>query len=449
MRLITSTLAVVLVTAATSAQGDVAQWPTPYADGASVSQDYAEFGMFSARHHAGVDIADPAGTDVWVPMDGEVVKIQDLDAAHDHGLGRAIIVRHRTTFAGNVVYSLFSHLSKINPNLIQRCGPLDRGQQARRTCAIPVVVSAGDSLGSVGTSGYGRDGYWGAHLHWEVRTFATLGIWGDDSSGFEVGYTNVHPDITQTQGRRFFDPLKLIHTIREIQPQRAAVRRATSVRMGPGLLGLSSYTEVLSAQVGEELLPSATRSQAGDFWCSQGWVEARRANGDPFIRTGRLTSGQSFRSRLDALWVCADDLSATPPSTPVPQQTPSPTPVPTPTPRPTPVPTPAPTPTPQIYVMLMIDGGSSSARSAGQTFFFSASGFTPGSTTTRFIRQPNGSLVRLDPTLVADASGRISWNYAPICSTPLGSYVVWVVDDRTGRTSNSVVETVLASQACR
>ena len=70
MKLIYSTLAVVLAAAVTSAQGQVAQWPTPYTNGGSVSQDYAEFGMFAAQYHAGLDIADPAGTDVRAPVDG-------------------------------------------------------------------------------------------------------------------------------------------------------------------------------------------------------------------------------------------------------------------------------------------------------------------------------------------------------------------------------------------
>jgi len=73
---------VFLATAATGAQAQVAQGPTPYADGGSVSQDYAEQGMLSARYHPGVDIADAAGADVWSPADGQAGKIQDIESVN-------------------------------------------------------------------------------------------------------------------------------------------------------------------------------------------------------------------------------------------------------------------------------------------------------------------------------------------------------------------------------
>ena len=86
--------------------------------------------------------------------------------------------------------------------MLTRCGSVDPGRQSRRTCRMPVAVSAGQVIGKLGGSGYGRNSYWGAHLHWEVRTFDTLGIGGDDASGTEVGYTNSHPDIPRTTRRR-------------------------------------------------------------------------------------------------------------------------------------------------------------------------------------------------------------------------------------------------------
>lgn len=97
---------------------------------------------------------------------------------------------------------------------------------------------------------------------------------------------------------------------------------------------------------------------------------------------------------------------------------------------------------------LRIDGSTSSTRPIGQTFTVTGSGFTPGRGVTRYLRQPNGSQVTLTPAMSADGSGGISWSFAPVCTTPVGTYTLWVVDDATGRTSNTVTQVVTASAAC-
>lgn len=124
----------------------------------------------------------------------------------------------------------------------------------------------------------------------------------------------------------------------------------------------------------------------------------------------------------------------------------SPAPTPTPTPRPTPTPTPraTPSPTPLAAPQLWIDGStSSSSRSQGRTFEFEARSLTPGRLVTRWLRQPNGQVVEMQPRLSADGSGRVSWRFTPTCSTPTGSYDVWVVDTARNWSSNRVRENVL------
>jgi len=91
---------------------------------------------------------------------------------------------------------------------------------------------------------------------------------------------------------------------------------------------------------------------------------------------------------------------------------------------------------------LTIDGGTSSSKPRGGTYNFAGSNYTPNRTVTRYLRQPDGSTIVLTPTLSADGNGRISWSFTSLSTTPIGTYSVWVIDDNTGRTSNTVSEIV-------
>lgn len=137
-----------------------------------------------------------------------------------------------------------------------------------------------------------------------------------------------------------------------------------------------------------------------------------------------------------------------PTPTPSPSPTPVPTPTPTPRPSPTPTPTPTPAPTPLPAPRLTIDGAAASTRAQGSTFSFVASNYTPGRTTTRWLRMPSGQVTTMAPVLAADAAGRVLWQFTPSCATPTGSYTVWVTDDATARSSNTVVETVTRGPSC-
>jgi hypothetical protein len=95
---------------------------------------------------------------------------------------------------------------------------------------------------------------------------------------------------------------------------------------------------------------------------------------------------------------------------------------------------------------LMVDGGTASTRQLGQTFWVTGNGYAAGRTVTRYINPPvNGSSV-ITP-LTADGSGNLSWSFTPTCGTfdVKNIVAIYAVDDATGRTSNTITETVTGS----
>jgi murein DD-endopeptidase MepM/ murein hydrolase activator NlpD len=89
------------------------------------------------RHHAGVDIAAPQGTGVYVAAEGAVVRT-GYEAA---GYGRFVEIRHP-----NGMTTLYAHLSRLDVRTGDRLG-------------------AGERIGLVGSTGRST----GPHLHFEVR----------------------------------------------------------------------------------------------------------------------------------------------------------------------------------------------------------------------------------------------------------------------------------------
>lgn len=90
-----------------------------------------------ARRHAGVDIAAPRGTGVYVAAEGAVVRT-GYEAA---GYGRFVEIRHP-----NGMTTLYAHLSRLDVRSGDRLG-------------------AGERIGLVGSTGRST----GPHLHFEVR----------------------------------------------------------------------------------------------------------------------------------------------------------------------------------------------------------------------------------------------------------------------------------------
>jgi murein DD-endopeptidase MepM/ murein hydrolase activator NlpD len=91
----------------------------------------------AARHHAGVDIAAPRGTGVYVAAEGAVLRTGYEPA----GYGRFVEIRHP-----NGMTTLYGHLSRLD---------VVSGE----------VVKAGARIGLVGSTGRST----GPHLHFEVR----------------------------------------------------------------------------------------------------------------------------------------------------------------------------------------------------------------------------------------------------------------------------------------
>ncbi len=92
------------------------------------------------RHHGGVDIAAPRGTEVYAPADGIVVYVQQKYTLN-RGYGRFVRIDH-----GNGIVTLYGHLQKVT---------VKRGQKVKRW----------DIIGLVGDTGRAT----GPHLHYEVR----------------------------------------------------------------------------------------------------------------------------------------------------------------------------------------------------------------------------------------------------------------------------------------
>ena len=90
-----------------------------------------------ARNHAGVDIAAPYGTGVFVSAEGTVLRTGYEPA----GYGRFVEIRHP-----NGMTTLYGHLSRLD-------------------VASGDVVEAGALIGLVGSTGRST----GPHLHFEVR----------------------------------------------------------------------------------------------------------------------------------------------------------------------------------------------------------------------------------------------------------------------------------------
>ena len=91
------------------------------------------------RHHNGIDISAPKGTDVYAPASG-VVELVKTRYTLNRGYGRVVIINH-----GNGIKTLYGHLNKIFVKV---------GQKVERW----------DVIGQVGETGRAT----GPHLHYEV-----------------------------------------------------------------------------------------------------------------------------------------------------------------------------------------------------------------------------------------------------------------------------------------
>ena len=123
-------------------------WP---AASAVVSQGYGQTDFarrnYKGRHHNGVDIAGPVGTEVYAAEKGEVVVAGNQDRFCPRGAyGKYIVIRHE-----NGLTTLYGHLS-------------------RQTVVAGDKVNRGDIIAYMGRSGWAT----GPHLHftaWSTPTY--------------------------------------------------------------------------------------------------------------------------------------------------------------------------------------------------------------------------------------------------------------------------------------
>jgi murein DD-endopeptidase MepM/ murein hydrolase activator NlpD len=379
-----------------------------------IGQSYAQVGVRQkGRFHTGLDMGGWWGNEVRAAAAGTLVKIQQNGAGEDHGYGNTVVLRHDEALFGQTLFTQYSHLDSIEPALVSACGPVDARRRNRRTCRRTVRVSAAQRLGWIGASGNGNPRYWGQtpHLHFEVKSFGMLAPRGDDASGYDYGYLSVHPDVATAGGARYFNPFLRLHSVEaQTEPRPLRSTRATDVLIGPGGRAAEAYRAPASLPAGESLDGWVYAPATSTPYCS-GWYLARR-------RSGARFADMQYGGELPEGWICRDALVA-------------------------PTPTPAP-----VSPVLLIDGGTSRSRPQGQTFLFSASGLTPNGGTTRWLAQPNGSVVQLQPKLWAGSTGQLAWSYAPVCTTPTGTYLVTIVDDATRRQSAWVQEVVTRGSQC-
>lgn len=297
-------------------------WPIQGTDTrATITQDYGEFrSVPSTRneskftdHHTGFDIGVIAGTPVVATGDGTVVLIQRSRAPDnlpesptrcknistlqetgncgDHGNGNTIILQHRIG-SQMFIYSQYQHLlqdpqrsafeSALEIAVMAQCAP--ETPSGTIICPrdvngdYPVFVKAGDPIGLSGRSGNGVPDVYRPHLHFEFKSFATLGAYRPSSKKFEYGYTH---DLPKDSG--YIDPSDLLDGVSDLSGRQIVkVVGPPPKRIGPrrdyscGLLKSSPCTDV----VDERFIAFREAPPTPDTGCSLGWYQIVRVTRD-------------------------------------------------------------------------------------------------------------------------------------------------------------------------
>lgn len=110
--------------------------------------------------HMAIDVAAPAGTEVFAPLAGIVHSFRDNAAPFDYG--PTLILEHAVT-AGLTVWSLYGHLSR------ESLSGLCEGK----------VFAAGERIATLGASEV--NGNWPPHLHFQL--ILDIGEWRGDFPG--------------------------------------------------------------------------------------------------------------------------------------------------------------------------------------------------------------------------------------------------------------------------
>ena len=166
------------------------------------------FGPRWGKHHNGIDIAIPDGSDVISVADGEVVR---SDMRNKRGYGNFIIIKHNVD--GENFYSAYAHLTQ---RLVDVGDKVKQGQK---------IAESGGGQGLEGGGGKST----GPHLHFEIRK-SESGNWVNPEkylSGAEIvsGEIGNKETVTMTvaqkkkvpkmESKTFFsggNPIKIIST---------------------------------------------------------------------------------------------------------------------------------------------------------------------------------------------------------------------------------------------
>jgi murein DD-endopeptidase MepM/ murein hydrolase activator NlpD len=106
-------------------------WPVPHSK--RISSFYGSRGR---RHHDGIDIPAPRGTDIVASEDGEVIFSGNMK-----GYGKLIVIKHDDGY-----HTVYAHNSKNS---------VSKGEEVKR----------GEAIAEVGNTGRSS----GPHLHFEIR----------------------------------------------------------------------------------------------------------------------------------------------------------------------------------------------------------------------------------------------------------------------------------------
>ena len=83
------------------------------------------------------------------------------------------------------------------------------------------------------------------------------------------------------------------------------------------------------------------------------------------------------------------------------------------------------------------------------TFYYTGSNYTANDTVEWHVRKPDGTeYPPAELTGNVDGSGNFSYTYLSTCSSATGTHTIWAFDKFTGRRSNDVMETIIASSSC-
>lgn len=135
-------------------------------------------------HHTGIDFFVKPLTQVFAPLDGEVVTTT-MQGGQFGGYGPTIVLKH--SFQGKVFYTLYGHLSKASVQKVR----------------VGQNILKGQALARVGR--WTENGGWQPHVHWQVMTQENDSI---DPKRLEGSITE--NDILAARGaERFPDPALL------------------------------------------------------------------------------------------------------------------------------------------------------------------------------------------------------------------------------------------------